>query len=1093
MDSFFTPVNFTPYLDWPSGPAAWAALVLLAGGLTWVLIRSGRDNRSGSRSWWLALGGLLVVGALANLFIGFQLPASGSLPQAPILEESGGPVILALSGVAWALAGGLLGTAGAALVGAVSGLSRALTSTHSLYSVVFTAGLAFFFAKLVNQRYRTLGYRLLRNPLLAASLLALISAPVLFILNALQAAGSLVVRLDYAITSLPAIFIASAVEILTAGITAELAHRLLPELWGSRGEEQPAPSETSLQARYFGGMAAFVLILVATLAAGSWYLSGRTARQMVEDQLAATARVSAESIPYFLETGSSLAAAAAEDISAGTPGGTGESLSRSLRSAAFFKELYYFNAQGSLVGSYPIREPGQVALSGEEQSGIALALQGVGGQVYATGVGAGEHSATLAFLAPVIDRAGAVNGALLGRTDLASNPFTKAVIASLQALQPDESDGSMPGITGMILDGSGRILYHPIASRIMSIYSGRLPEAAGFSDETGSSGTRSLVYSLPAGSSGWQVVLAVPAQRIQQLALSLAVPLLGIILLIALAAVFLLRVSLKSVTTSLQALEEEAGLISQGNLDQQVAALGEDEIGRLGKAFEEMRKNLQTRIGELNRLVGVSKGISSSLEMEEAVQPILDAALAGGAASARLVLIPDPETGDPGIGLERYGAGPCSERFAYLDEQVLELVRSHGELALPNLSRGKGLNFNPAARPGAVLALPVQHERASLGMLWLGYETPTTFSNADTRFISMLAGEAAMAAANIRLFSRAEAGRQRMEAVLEASPDPVLVIDHMNRVLLMNPAARKITGLGGTPAAGRSLEFLIPQKELLQIIRQPVDSGQTHEFQMDNGKVYFATISQISLGDQPAGKVCILRDVTHFKTLDTNKSDFVNTVSHDLRSPLSTIGGYAGMLQMVGELNDQQKNYVRKILAGVENMNHLVGNLLDLGRIESGMGLRLENLSISELVDRVTNSLQLHAAQKNIQIGRNVVEDDRQVVTADQALLHQALFNLVDNAIKYAPVGGKVNIKTELRPNSVVFVVEDNGIGIAPLDQPHVFEKFFKSSQRAAYDQRGSGLGLAIVKSVAERHGGRAWVESSLGKGSTFYLEVPVR
>ncbi len=117
--------------------------------------------------------------------------------------------------------------------------------------------------------------------------------------------------------------------------------------------------------------------------------------------------------------------------------------------------------------------------------------------------------------------------------------------------------------------------------------------------------------------------------------------------------------------------------------------------------------------------------------------------------------------------------------------------------------------------------------------------------------------------------------------------------------------------------------------------------------------------------------------------------------------------------------------------------------------------------------------------------GRNLT------VEADRALIQQAMYNLIENAIKYTAVGGQVKVRLEGQPNSVLVEVHDTGIGIAPLDLPHLFEKFYRSGRREAYQQRGTGLGLAIVKSIAERHGGRVWVDSQLGKGSVFSLEVP--
>ena len=113
------------------------------------------------------------------------------------------------------------------------------------------------------------------------------------------------------------------------------------------------------------------------------------------------------------------------------------------------------------------------------------------------------------------------------------------------------------------------------------------------------------------------------------------------------------------------------------------------------------------------------------------------------------------------------------------------------------------------------------------------------------------------------------------------------------------------------------------------------------------------------------------------------------------------------------------------------------------------------------------------------------------IINADAALLQQALYNLVENAIKYTPIGGQIKVCLQIREQTILFTIQDTGIGIAPIDQPRLFEKFFRGGQREAHQQRGSGLGLAIVKSIAEKHGGKVWLESQLGKGSTFYMEIP--
>jgi signal transduction histidine kinase len=241
------------------------------------------------------------------------------------------------------------------------------------------------------------------------------------------------------------------------------------------------------------------------------------------------------------------------------------------------------------------------------------------------------------------------------------------------------------------------------------------------------------------------------------------------------------------------------------------------------------------------------------------------------------------------------------------------------------------------------------------------------------------------------------------------------------------------------------------------------------------------------------GRVCILQDVTQFKELDILKSEFVATVSHDLRSPLTLMRGYATMLDMVGELNKQQKNYVGKIITGVENMTRLVNNLLDLGRIELGVDLQVEPVEILNVLEQVISTLQLQASQKGIELSLELSKELPHHIDADSTLFYQAIYNLVENAVKYTSDNGQVRVRVHTLKDDLIFEVQDTGIGISVEDMAHLFEKFYRGKTRESRTRVGTGLGLAIVRSIAERHGGRAWVKSEEGQGSTFYLQIPLK
>jgi signal transduction histidine kinase len=391
------------------------------------------------------------------------------------------------------------------------------------------------------------------------------------------------------------------------------------------------------------------------------------------------------------------------------------------------------------------------------------------------------------------------------------------------------------------------------------------------------------------------------------------------------------------------------------------------------------------------------------------------------------------------------------------------------------------------------MAMPLRHENRNYGVLWAGYDQPHLFSETDVRFLVTLASQASLAASNHHLFQSAQVGRQRLAAILASTPDPVIVTDQFNRLLLANPAAWQVLGMPVGSGTGQPIERVVKDKPLLDILLSKSSEKLSAEVPQSDGRVYFATASPMVANDLPVGRVCILRDVTHFKELDTMKTEFVNTVSHDLRSPLTLIRGYATMLELVGPVNEQQKGYVKNIVVGVENMARLVNNLLDLGRVEAGVGLQLEIVPLYDILERVIGPLQVLATQKNIQLTISTPKNSYPLIEADQTLFQQAMHNLIENAIKYTNLGGHVAVSIVLSGNAMLFEVQDNGIGIAAVDQSRLFEKFFRGGQREAREQKGSGLGLAIVKSIAERHGGKVWLESQIGKGSTFFLQAPLR
>ena len=1068
--AYLNPIPFTGWLVW-----------LGFGGLLAFSLISWRNYQLewNRRARWI-VSALILLTPVTALFFGLEFSGS-TLPVPGLPEEPPGSAIMMFSALPWTLAGGLLGPFAGAGLGMLSGLVRGVWDTHSFFSILDLGMMGAIFSFSTRQRYRTFFFRLLRQPLFNVLFLTFIHA-LFFLVSAfftVSSAASAPERLDYAFSNVGIASMAFAVEMLVAGFAAQILATVLPHRWGGVGSLQPSPAERSIETRFVSGAGTIVSILLILLIAGNWIVAGSAARNLLQDRLASAAQLSAQSVPYFLETGQVLSTQIASDPRLQTPGADSLAvLAERIQSVPYFNQLVILDvSSNSVVANYPPDQPFQLTLP--EESSLSLVLQGVPNQTLSIPPGAAGEAARISFIASIPN----TTRALIARTDLGTNPYTRAIIENLNTLH--ELNG-----VGLLVDEQGNILHHPQHELIMTPYNGQRSDQPAFFDETASRGARQLVYYQPVTGHPWAVVLIVPAQEAQQLAIDIALPISLMILLLGVIALVALRVSLRAVTGSLQDLAAEAKYISTGKLDRPLTSEGADELSDLRQAFEQMRISLQARLDDLNRLLAVSQGVASSLTLGDALRPVLEAVVAGGASSARILLVRDTLPIETPL---RFADGLEQDVYMHLDQQVLALTEQQERVVMAALSRSRGLILDPnLPHPESLMALALRHENRYYGVLWAGYNKQHIFTETDLKFMSTLASQASLAIANIRLFMAVEVSRRQLEAILNSTPDPVLVTDASNRLILANPAAGHVFGVtirrGERPDAEKTIQI----RALHELLQATSTERRSAEITMPDGRTYLAMASPMTAEEKTVGRVCILRDVTQLKEIDTLKSDFVATVSHDLRSPLTLMRGYATMLEMAGALNDQQKNYARMIVQGVDSMAKLVSNLLDLGRIDFGVGLQVDSIPVLDILERVTSGLQMQAKEKNISLGVEIPKDLPHAIEADQALLQQALYNLVENAIKYTPDGGSVTIHLKTLSQALLFAVQDSGIGISESDQKRLFEKFYRGTNREALSQRGTGLGLAIVKSIAERHGGKAWVESELGRGSVFILQIPL-
>jgi two-component system NtrC family sensor kinase len=312
----------------------------------------------------------------------------------------------------------------------------------------------------------------------------------------------------------------------------------------------------------------------------------------------------------------------------------------------------------------------------------------------------------------------------------------------------------------------------------------------------------------------------------------------------------------------------------------------------------------------------------------------------------------------------------------------------------------------------------------------------------------------------------------------------VIVVDPENRLLLINRTAA-VAFEAHTPLLGRSLVETLDHPQILALMRAPGNAPRREEIELKDGRVVNAQRTPI----EGVGQALVMQDITHLKELDRIKSEFVTTVSHDLRSPLTAILGYVELIERTGEVNDQQREFIRRVRSSVEHITALISDLLDLGRIEAGLDSARENTPLAVLARYAVETLRSVAESRRLALEAEL-PDNLPLINGDPIRLRQMIGNLLENALKYTPSGGRVRIEALSEADQVILRVTDTGPGIPPAEQPYLFDKFFRASN-VPDDVSGTGLGLSIVKSIVDSHHGRIWVDSALGKGSRFTVVLP--
>ncbi|MBL8153949.1 MAG: PAS domain S-box protein [Anaerolineae bacterium] len=515
------------------------------------------------------------------------------------------------------------------------------------------------------------------------------------------------------------------------------------------------------------------------------------------------------------------------------------------------------------------------------------------------------------------------------------------------------------------------------------------------------------------------------------------------------------------------------------------------------------------RVRQRDFLLEISRAMTAQLDLGEVLRLVLKASVVMLAGQVGLVALRDAD----GQYAFRATLGVDTGQLPDLDVRLDELVNnsSYGydrEFLTTKLNQ-MAVSIDRSLRQSLFLPLVIREEPVGLLIVFRSYGIPATDN--DLQILQSFADQAAIAVHNAQLYARIDQERKRLAATLENSADGVMILDRQLRILGFNRALARMAGWSVQEAIGRSQAEVITWQrlergDLAQAIAEgwpfrtaedePADTLYVEgDLLRRDGMTLSVAITYAPLLS-PEGTleniIANVRDITNFRRAQEMQNVFISTVSHELKTPVAIIKGYAGTLRREDASWDPQ--VVRDSLTVIEEeadrLTGLIENLLAASKLRAErMRLDVGDVQMDKLAEAVVERFSTQTSTHDFELQ---FPPDFPVIQGDEVRLRQVLDNLVSNAIKYSPDGGRVTVGGEVDDRMVTIFVRDQGIGIPEDEQDKVFDRFYRVDGPISKKTKGTGLGLYLVRAIVEAHGGTIRVKSKTRSGSTFYFTLPL-
>jgi PAS domain S-box-containing protein len=510
------------------------------------------------------------------------------------------------------------------------------------------------------------------------------------------------------------------------------------------------------------------------------------------------------------------------------------------------------------------------------------------------------------------------------------------------------------------------------------------------------------------------------------------------------------------------------------------------------------------RLRQREYLLEISRAMSARLDLSSLLELILQSAVEILAGQAGLITL----RRDDGAFAPFASIGLPVRALPLFEPLWRDLESEEKRGVIPDLMLRLALAAKAAGVPlRQVVTLPLETGEEITGYIFIFRARGAAFSNNDRQVLSAFANQAAVAVHNARLYQQVSAERERLDAIIENSGDGVMIINPYRIIQTWNRALANLTGISAGEAIGRPcydvLNLRTSQGVSVCHTACPLVHPPDDERLYAEGIHHRADGLAITLADNYSTQfndegeitqvIANVRDMTRLREAEELKQTLLSVISHELKTPVSIIKGYAGTLARQDA--DWDKDTLAEGLAVIEEeadrLDKLISNLLEASRLQAGgLKLQLSYLNLADLARTAVENLQATTDKHTFQLN---FPKDYPLILGDFERVREVLTNLVSNAIKYSPDGGLIKVGGQLgKANTVRLYVSDEGIGIPPADQERIFERFHRVDNRLARQTPGTGLGLFLVRAVIEAHGGRVWVDSTPGQGSVFWVELPI-